>query len=417
MKKAVIYVTGSLPSLTSTFIYREIIALERLGVSVSIVSMNTPPDEEISSDIRSFITRTIYLDQIGFGTKLLGMARTLAVHPIPSLHTLKSFLRSVPRKGLRDWARLSYHFIEGAFLCAKLRGDPATHIHAHFVAGPSSIAMYLGGFSGIPFSFTMHGSLIYKDPIGLSEKLRTCKLAVSISEYHAGYVIRTYGEEYRKKIHIVRCGLLMEQFPQPQPRPAEDRPLRILAVGRLIEVKGFDYLLRACAEFKTKGGEFSCTIVGDGPQMGSLTALSEELGIANQVSFEGAKRQEELGQYFASADVFCLPCVIGSDGSMDGIPVVLMEAMAWQLPVITSRVAGIPELVDHLQTGILVEPKDFKAICAGFEYLRDERNDITKLGEAGRSKVSEEFNQAISAERLATLFFDARFATRLVEDK
>ena len=178
MSSKILYITSSLPSLTLTFIYREIIALEKLGVQIDIVSMNRPDIENVSGQARPFLNRILYLDQIGLYRQIAALVVVLFAHPIRFAKMVLVLMQARPRASLRDFARLSYHFISAAYLFRQMRSSGHVHIHAHFVSGPSSIAMFLSGLCGVPFSFTMHGSQIYLDPLGLVTKLQSAASAI-----------------------------------------------------------------------------------------------------------------------------------------------------------------------------------------------------------------------------------------------
>jgi glycosyltransferase involved in cell wall biosynthesis len=401
----ILYITSSLPSLTLTFIYREIIALEKLGVQIDIVSMNRPNIENVSGQARPFLNRILYMDQIGLHRQVAALVAVLFAQPRRFAKMLLVLLQARPRAGVRDFARLSYHFISAAYLFRQMRSSGHVQIHAHFVSGPSSIAMFLSGLSGVPFSFTMHGSQIYIDPLGLVAKLDRCRFAVSVSNYHRQYVLNTYGDAHSEKLRVVHCGLEMEQFPPPIRQGRSNGPFRILGVGRLVEVKGFEYLLRACAELKKRQMDYLCRIVGDGERRDSLQKLAVDLGIEDCVRFEGAQHQSELAAYYSSSDVFCLPCVVGSDGSRDGLPIVLMEAMVWELPVVSSQLVGIPELVENYQHGILVAPGNVDGLADAIIYVHENPDEVADWGRAGREKIAESFNVISSASELKELFF------------
>lgn len=404
MSSKVLYITSSLPSLTLTFIYREIHALEKLGAQIDIVSMNRPNIDDVSVQLKPFFDRILYLDQVGLHRQIIALVAVLFTQPRRLAKMLLLLFQTRPRAGLRDFARLAYHFISAAYLSRQLCHSGHIHIHAHFVSGPSSIAMFLSGLSCVPYSFTMHGGQIYTDPLGLATKLETCRFAVSVTDYHRQYVLDAYGYAYKEKLHVVHCGLEMEQFPLPKRQTRARGPFRILGVGRLVELKGFEYLLRACAELKKRHMDFLCRIIGEGELRESLQKLAADLGVEDCVCFEGAQNQSEMAAYYSSADVFCLPCIVGSDGGRDGLPIVLMEAMVWQLPVVSSQLVGIPELVENFQHGILVSPKDVIGLADAIFYVYENPAEVEEWGQAGRERIAESFNVMASGAELKALF-------------
>ena len=226
--KKVLYVTSRLPALTVTFIYKEIHRLQSMGREVSFVSMNTPSDGEISADARAFVKDTDYLDSVGLGAKFAAFVGQCARHPLRMLTAFGIVISARPMQGPRDYARLGYHLVEAAYLARKYKDRGFEHIHCHFINGPSSIGMFLGLLLDVPFSFTMHASMIWLDPIAFSNKLKRCKFCASISEYNKRYVVTTYGESLKEKIHIVHCGIDPELPALPA---AERKPGGLAAVG------------------------------------------------------------------------------------------------------------------------------------------------------------------------------------------
>ncbi len=403
MSTRILYIAPTFPSLTVTFIYREIESLKRWGFEIETVSMNRPSADALSVEARPFLELTLYLDEVSIVRKLYAFASAGLRHPIRMGRCAKEILRAQPTKNARDYGRLAYHWLEASYLHKHFNSGTIDHIHAHFVNGPSSIAMFLSLISGVRFSFTMHASMIWLDPIALRNKLHLSVFGISISEFNKEYVLSEYGESFRSKIHIVRCGIEPQKIPDSRRQP---RSLRreILGVGQLNARKGFHILIEACWILAQRGQDFHCTIVGDGEERQRLDEMRIRLNLEDRISLVGAKRQEELFDYMQSADIFALPCVISAGGWRDGIPVALMEAMAWRIPVITSDILGLPELVGHEETGLLCEPSDAEDIANSIERLITDSNLCSRLADSGARWVLAEFNVEESALRLAKLF-------------
>ena len=211
-KMKILYVTSSLPALTLTFIYREIFGLRRKGLEVETVSMNRPAPESVSEEAQGLLESTLYLDQVSLMRKIGAVFSVMFRRPRGFFRCLGLYFWARPMKNARDYARLAYHLIEACYLYGKYRNRGIQHLHAHFVNGPSSIAMFLSILLDVPYSFTMHASLIWLDPVALYNKLDTCKFCASISEYNRDYVISEYGTRFFEKIEIVRCGIDMEKL-------------------------------------------------------------------------------------------------------------------------------------------------------------------------------------------------------------
>lgn len=400
----VLYITATLPALTVTFIYREIFRLRKIGVDIDCVSMNTPAESDVSDDARSLVSDTHYLDSVGLLTKVAAFFAVGFRHPVRLARSIGIVLTARPMQGMRDYARLVYHLIEGAYLTRRLDISAYRHIHAHFINGPTSIAMFLSEFSGVPFSFTMHASMIWLDPIAFRNKLDRCAFCASISQYNASYVSDKYGQEFAKKIHIVHCGIDPEPDSIGPKRRRADEPVSLLGVGQLNPRKGFHVLIEACRVLRDAGIPFTCKIVGGGEQRTELEKLVLSFELAEFVTLTGPVKHDVVDQLIAECDLFVLPCIISEDGWRDGIPVALMEAMFNERTAISTRILGIPELIEDGVSGRLVEARDPHALATAIKELAEAPDTCMRLAARGREKVLAEFNNTKSAATLAGLF-------------
>lgn len=401
--KRIVYITATLPALTVTFIYNEIFRLRSQGAIVDTVSMNTPSEDLISADARELKDTTLYLDAIGLLPKLAAFTLCLLRHPIRVAGGLRQIVTAKPVKGVRDYARLIYHLIEAAYLARRMRHERPDHLHSHFINGPTSIAMFLGRLLDVPYSFTMHASMIWLDPIAFSNKLETADFCVSISEYNRQYVLETYGSGYADKIHVVHCGIEPDKLARDVPCKVPGDTLHLLGVGQLNRRKGFHILIPALAALRDRNVDFDCTIVGDGAERNALQAQIATHDLGDRVRLAGALLHEDVKHELARADAFVLPCVISEDGWRDGIPVALMEAMAYGIPVVSTDILGLPELIDHGTGGLLVPSGDVEALADALQMLAHDSDLRESLGRNGRAKVLSDFNNARSAERLQDL--------------
>jgi glycosyltransferase involved in cell wall biosynthesis len=402
--RKVLYVTATLPALTVTFIYREIFRLRSIGTGVDCVSMNTPAESEISDDARSLKRDTVYLDAVNFVAKFIAFIIETVVHPVRMFRCIGIVFTTRPMQGARDYARLIYHLIEAAYLNRNLDMRQYTQIHAHLINGPTSIAMFLSELSEVPFSFTMHASMIWLDPIAFRNKLERCAFCASISQYNADYVAGEYGAEFAEKIHIVHCGIDPEPEPLEISTLDEGAPIRLLGVGQLNARKGFHVLIEACGKLRERGVDFQCTIVGGGDQREELERMIDQRSLGDWVTLTGPVKHEVVEQHIADCDIFVLPCVISEDGWRDGIPVALMEAMFHRRTVVSSRILGIPELIEDGVSGRLAEAGDAGSVADVIAELAGAPEERARLAASGREKVLAEFNNARSAETLAGMF-------------
>jgi len=404
-RKKVLYVTSSLPALTLTFIYREIYGLRQKGFEVETTSMNRPALESVSAEAQGLLESTHYLDQVSLLRKISAVFGVIIRRPRALLRCAGIYFRARPMQNARDYVRLAYHLMEACYLYGRYRERGIEHLHAHFVNGPSSIAMFLSILLGKPYSFTMHASLIWLDPVALYNKLETCKFCASISEYNRDYVISEYGSRFFDKIEIVRCGIDLNKLVSIERKDASDEtPFTIVGVGQLTKRKGFHVLVEACGILKNQGLEFRCLIVGEGTQRADLEALIAHYDLEGMVMLEGAQPQEKIPEYLGQADIFALPCVIADDGWRDGIPVALMEAMAYEIPVVSTNILGLPELIDSGENGLLVESGDAQALAYSIKSLMNSEELRRSLGEQGIEKIEADFNVERSVEKLAELF-------------
>lgn len=388
--KKILYISTTFPSLTLTFVYREIEALLSAGYEIQTVSLGKPPEGNVSEEALNFYRSTLYLDQVNLLQKLLSVCRLFKSHPVKYLELARTAIREKEIRGLKDKIRILYHLIEAGYLYTQLRESGFDHIHAHFLSGPTSVALFLSHFLNIPFSFTIHASSIFTDHIMLETKLIECKKAVTISEYNKKYLLKTYGKHFSDKIEVIHCGIDMKSFvPEDSTKPW---PPIILAVGQLVKRKGFDYLVQACKELKAKNSKFQCWIVGDGPERQHLENIVKQYDLDHEVLLLGRKPQEVVKTYLNQASIFALPSRITAEGGREGIPVALMEAMAMQIPVVSTYTVGIPELIEHEKEGFLIEPENTLQLASALEFFLNDSETRLKMGQHGRQKILKHFN-------------------------
>ena len=365
--------------------------------------MNTPDRDTVSKEALELLKTTLYLDQVGLVPKFAAFLKMLFLKPRTMMTCLGIFFRASPMQSFRDYRRLGYHLVEACYLYLKFRNDPPAHIHSHFITGATSINMFLSELLGVPFSFTMHASAIWIDPIAFRDKLSRCHFCVSISEYNRRYVGSEYGVQFESKIHIVHCGI---KFPvETRPRRSEQRDsTRVLSVGQLRKRKGYHVLIEAARILEERGVPIEWSIVGDGPLRSMLEEKISRYGLGDRVTLHGAQPHETIPGYLDSSDIFALPCVIGDDNTRDGIPVAMMEAMAWKIPVVSTNIVGLPELIETGKEGILVNAESPEELADAIDELASSPSLRSSIGEAAEEKVRREFNAMHSAEQLALLF-------------
>jgi glycosyltransferase involved in cell wall biosynthesis len=265
--------------------------------------------------------------------------------------------------------------------------------------------MFTHRLSGIPFSFTAHAKDIFvSDPDSFPVKLEEARALITCTQYNRDFLSKQYGALCDGKLHCIYHGLDVSQFKFTLRRNVEtDEPL-ILSVARLVEKKGLGDLMAAAAILRRRGRIFQVEIIGSGPQREALQAQAKQLGLADQVRLLGAQAHETVCLAYQRASVFALPCVIASNGDRDGIPNVLLEAMASGVPVVSTPVSGIPELIESGVDGLLVPPNDPAALAEAIDKLLASQELRESLARAARAKIESSFSLDASAERLLALF-------------
>ncbi len=402
----VMYVAAMLPKRSETFVYRELLGLRDAGWDVSALSVR-PPERDLGSDMLDDLAGEASVVYRDVPKMLFGAASEVARHPRSTLRTLshvaKLALGGDDITGLRRaklvWQALG---VLGAAEAAREKG--VEHIHAHMAHVPASIAMLLALQLDVPFSFTGHAVDIFSQRTLLRTKLRRATFCACISEWHRGFyqeLLETASEPTldQHRLPVVRCGVNVNEFTPPASRPPG--PLRIVTVGRLIEKKGFDLLLRALASQPVDTPAYECTIMGGGEEADALAKLCTELGLDDRVTFTGAVPNTEVRERLQAADLFVLPCRIAKSGDRDGIPVVLMEAMASGVPVIAGDIPSIRELVRNDQSGLLVAPESEGELGTAIGRLVGNDDVRDRLARGGRARVLEEFSLEHNVARIA----------------
>lgn len=408
-RPVVAYVMSRFPKLTETFVLDEILELERAGVRVEVFPIWRESADLIHEAARPVVARAHFTPLLDLEI-LRDNLRALWTEPKRYLSALGTLLVA-NRKSLRYGLGALASFPKAVSFARRMRALGVRHVHAHFASHPAAVAFVVGRLAELPWSFTAHGSDLHREQAMLREKVDEARFVVAISEYNRDFILDHVGVAQREKIRVIHCGVDLEALKAAaSPRAdvtSRDVPgaLEIVCVGTLHEVKGQRYLLEACAGLSRRGIDWRCHLVGEGTDRTLLEALAERLGIADRVIFHGACERAAVHALFASADVSVAPSVPTADGRREGIPVVLMEAAAWGLPLVASRLSGIPEIVRDDETGLLAEPRDAAGLEAALARLASEPQTRQRLGSAARRRVEEEFQLSHNVARLEREFF------------
>jgi glycosyltransferase involved in cell wall biosynthesis len=297
------------------------------------------------------------------------------------------------------------NFFQAAYLADILSREPADHLHAHFASTPARVAMLTHRLTDIPYTFTAHAKDIYvSDPEAFRVKLERARAVVTCTQYNHDFLLEQYGPLCDGKVHRIYHGLDISQFKFNSSARADSTEPVILSVARLVEKKGLGDLIAAADILRRRGRVFQVEIIGSGPQRERLKAQAKRLGLADRTSLTGAQPHDVVCLAYQRAAVFVLPCVIASNGDRDGIPNVLLEAMASGVPVVSTPVSGIPELVESAVNGLLVPPNDPAALAEAIDKLLASSELRENLARAARARIESSFSVDTGAEKLLALF-------------
>ena len=395
------YLLMTYPKISETFVLNEILALEAKGAGLTILSLRTPADPEVLPAVAKVRSPLWYVPESLWERKAAALRAHLALISLsPNRYGLALWFSFRRKEG---WSLRS--FVQAGAVAWRLRRAGVVRLHAHFADTPTDVAELVHLLTGIPFSFTAHAKDIYcSDPEVLDRKIHRAEFVVTCTEYNRQFLqkVSTNGTP----IHRIYHGIDTQQFHAravDRRSQAEALPT-LLSVGCFREKKGFTTLLRACRILKQQGRRFRCWIVGDGPLRPVLEALIRVLDLQDSVSLLGKKTQDEVIGLYREATVFLLPCEVADNGDRDGIPNVLMEAMAMGLPVVSTDVSGIPELIRHDRNGCLVPQRDPEALATMLGRLLDDPGLRDAFSRAGQETVAQKFSTFHMSRQLTTLF-------------
>jgi glycosyltransferase involved in cell wall biosynthesis len=386
------YLFERFPSFGQTFCYREVAEMDRQDIAAPIFSIRNPKGEPPQDWDRRIVER---------------------VHYLPEEKELLEEVRRAAKKGkigtdivaaLDEWGRrtdfLRLH--QAVYVGLRMREMGINHVHAHFAGMAARTAFWINKFFSVSFSFTAHANDIFSPrefEIGLDKLVDTARAIVTETDYAARFLRQRFSHR-ADRIHRIYNGLDLAEFERTD---FSSTPPLIIAVGRLIPKKGFSDLIRACALLVKRGKSFCCEIIGQGALENELRRQIDELRLQNNVVLTGAKPQTQLRRCLAAANVFVLPSVMDPDGGMDNLPTVIMEAMATGLPVVSTNIGGIPEMVIENETGFLVQPGDTAAMADAIERVIKDCSLAARLGQSGYERARALFSIEKNVRELCSL--------------
>jgi glycosyltransferase involved in cell wall biosynthesis len=391
------YLTSQYPATSHTFISREVAAVRALGIELDTFSIRPASEAELRDPALAAESKTTFTVLKQPLTRFASAhLKALVTRPGRYLSTLVLATRH-RAPGLKGFAVSFAHFAESIVLADELKRRGVTRLHNHFANSGATVGLLATSFLGMPWSFTMHGISETDYPAGLmlGRKIEAAEFVACVSWFGRAQAMRLVEPDHWEKLHVVRCGLPMRELPSAT---ASGRMTRFVCVGRLSPEKGQAGLLEAFARVASDHPDVELILVGDGPDLDLLERRANTLGIAGQVTFAGRLGEKDALDQIAHSDVLVLPSF------MEGLPIVLMEAMAIGTSVIATRVAGIPELVEDGKNGLLFTPSDWSALADCMRRLGKDPEMRTKLAREGRKAIEREFDIDRSAAAMRDLF-------------
>ncbi len=394
------YIVSQYPNLSMIFVTREVLRLRALGFKVDVASINATDRE--AKDLTAYeVDESIMTYYI----KPHGVAGAVKAHWLTLFRQPRAYMRGwmqAFKLAKLDFIQLFYNFMylsEALMVGVWMKNKGQQHLHAHLGSQAATVALYVKKVFGMGFSITVHGPDEFYNVPGqyLTEKVIAADFICCISHFARSQLMRLSPYEYWHKLDVVRLGVDSSVF---SPRPFNPSPevLEIICVGRLVPAKGQHILVAALHTLVNKGHQVRLRMVGDGPDRASLEKQVELLGVVDRVIFEGAVNQDRIRALYALADIFSIPSFA------EGIPIVLMEAMAMEIPCVTTRITGIPELIRNGEDGLLVAPSDIQELTAALERLITDAQLREMLGKQGRERVIDKYNLVHNVDHLAQVF-------------
>ncbi|MEO0928264.1 MAG: glycosyltransferase [Cyanobacteria bacterium J06643_13] len=402
MIDTIAYLAPEIPSVSGTFVYQEIIALQQSGLKIVPISVHQPQVLVEDCEVIKLGKLTTYLYQHSLLSTLLLSLGLLIKNPQKYIAVFLTVLSDISQLGisrLSSW-KLMYQFLYACRVAKIIEANSCHYLHIHFAHVPTQIGMYASQLTGVPFSFTAHANDLFANQLLLAEKGRRAKTAVTISEYNRQFLLKQGLDA--QKIEVVRCGIDTSKH-EYLPLGSRANPVKIGSLGRLVAKKGMDDLILALSLLEQKGIDFQLEIAGGGSLRSELEQMAIAKNLADKIKFIGTIPHEQVYDWMKGLDLFVLACKQDEKGDQDGVPVVLMEAMTIGVPVVSTRISGITELIEHESSGFLAHSNDPTSLAVTIEQLL-QQSDLAAITQAARQRVVEEFELTTNVNRLIAIF-------------
>lgn len=386
------YVVKRYPRFSETFIVNEILAHESAGLKLNIFALRPSVDTHFQNVISQVRASVKYLHNGSVKSSQFWKDCHESADQFPDLWKT---LATGRHASVAD----AYQAVQ---LAGYVRDKKIEHLHAHFATSAATVARMAARIAGISYSITMHAKDIFHEsvePADLESKIADAKFIVTVSDFNKQYLSENYG--HAKKIHRIYNGLDLKLFDF---NPNSNRKRKIITVGRLVPKKGLRYLVDACRILADRGVDFECEIVGTGELKKELRTQIDSLSLQSHVALSGPQPQNVVREKIASSTVFAAPCVVADDGNRDGLPTVITESLALGTPCVSTDVTGIPEIIRHEETGILVPQHNAEELAGQLNRLLDDPDLCQTLAKNARHLIEKEFDAQQNVARIRDLF-------------
>jgi colanic acid/amylovoran biosynthesis glycosyltransferase len=393
------YVLSQFPEFCETFILNEMLQLRDQGIPFTIFSLKRCRDGKYQPGARELMERsTVYPPSLLSFTVFASHIRILTRNPTAYFYCATLLLRTLLASPIL-FSKSLYVFLLAPWFAREANRRAIQHVHAHWISIPGTAGLFIARMAGTSYSVTAHAYDIFIDRTLLREKIASSMYVATCTEYNRKYLVERYPDVASGKVYTFYHGVDLATFDRPH--DGENEKPEILSVGRLCETKGFPDLIEACRILKDRGMQFACRIVGNGPLRESLVEQILRSGLEDTVEILGLLPRDRVIAHYRTARVFCLPCVVAPNGDRDGLPNVICEAMAMELPVVATSVSGIPEAIRDGDTGLIVPPHDPKSLADTIASIWDDPDTRRRIGQNARQSIREKFNLTSCTKALA----------------
>jgi len=399
---SIAYILAEFPSYTETFILKEMLFINKT-FPLYIIPLKKGKTTVNESDYKELNDKILYITPLTL-IKSIGYCFLTSLKEKNVSKEWKNVLGNILKVNIINTLHQFKLLLTGLYILRLIKQKSVEHIHSHFANYPTDIAMLVSRFSGIPFSFSAHANDIYVNPKELTKKIIASKFVTTCTQYNKMWLNNLDPNSRRNKIHLIYHGVNVEYWQNNLTQVRQEKRKQILCIGRLIEKKGIIYLLEAIRQINMKYQKLNLAIVGRGEEEQELINFCHSHGLSNDVTFLGWQSPQQIKALFACSSIFVLPSIIASDGDRDGIPNVILEAMASGLPVITTPISGITEVIHHEYNGLLVPEKDVSQLVDSILALINDENLRNSLRNNGLQTIIEKFDSVKCNILLQNLF-------------